>query len=111
MHSVYLRATACSAGRSAVDGVAADKKALLEGVVRLGRKWLERIPADDPQREHLIRMGILAEDLVRSGDHSLAAMTTARELLCANCCRLGAADGKCAAQLLERCVLLNGPNT
>jgi len=110
MHSVYLRAAAGSAGRSAVDGTAADKQAMLDGMVRLGRKWLQRMAADDPRREHLIRMGILAEDLVRTGDHSPAAMTAARELLCANCRRLDAADGKCIGQVLERCVLLNGPN-
>lgn len=107
MHSVFLQSTAGGVGCSTVDGMAAQKQALLQGVVRLGREWLDRIPADDPQREHLIRMGILAEDLIRAGDHSPAAMAMARALLCANCRRLGAIEGKCFGQVLERCVLLN----
>ncbi|MDP2810995.1 MAG: hypothetical protein Q8O34_12675 [Rhodocyclaceae bacterium] len=110
MHSVYLPSTADSAGLSAIDGTAADKRAQMEGVARLSRAWLERIPATDPRREHLIRMGILAEDLVKAGDQSPAAMMKARELLCANCRRLDAAEGKCMGQSLDRCLLLKGTN-
>lgn len=111
MHSVYLKSTAGGAGLSAADASAADRQALLAGVARLGRLWLGQIPAADPQREHLIRMGILAEGLMKTGDHSPAAMTTARMLLCANCRHLDAAPKKCAGQALDRCPLLqaSGP--
>lgn len=111
MYSVYLKSTPGGAGSSASGATAADRRAQLAGVARLGRLWLERIPAADPQREHLIRMGILAESLMKSGDHSPAAMRTARMLLCANCRHLNAAPVKCAGQALDRCPLLlaSGP--
>lgn len=106
MHSVYLKSTPHDAGPAAADATATDRQALLAGVARLGRLWLERIPAADAQREHLIRMGILAESLMKTGDYSPAAMTTARMLLCANCRYLDAAPIKCAGQVLDRCPLL-----
>lgn len=111
MYSVYLKSTPGGAGPAAADATAAGRQALLAGVARLGRMWLERIPAADPQREHLIRMGILAENLMRTGDHSPAAMTMARMLLCANCRYLNAAPEKCDGQALNRCPLLkaSGP--
>lgn len=111
MYSVYLKSTPGGFGPAAPDATAAGRKALLAGVARLGRAWLERIPAADPQREHLIRMGILAENLMKTGDHSPAAMTTARMLLCANCRYLNAAPEKCVGQALNRCPLLkaSGP--
>lgn len=107
MHSVYRPSVAGNGGPAPADS-GGDRRAQLEGVVRLGRAWLERMPAADPQREHLIRMGILAEDLIRAGDYSVDAMTTARALLCANCRRLDASQGKCRGQALDRCMLLNG---
>lgn len=106
MHSVYLKSTPGGAGPSAADARATDRQALLAGVARLGQMWLSQIPAADPQREHLIRMGILAENLMKNGDHSPAAMTTARMLLCANCRYLGAGPEECAGQALDRCPLL-----
>lgn len=111
MHSVYLKSTPRGAGPAAADATATDRQALLAGVARLGRLWLERIPAADPQREHLIRMDILAESLMKTGDRSPAAMTTVRMLLCANCRYLDAAPQDCAGQALDRCPLLraSGP--
>ncbi|MCM2307390.1 MAG: hypothetical protein NDI91_07965 [Sulfuritalea sp.] len=111
MYSVYLKSTPGGARPSAVDAKATARQDLLAGVARLGRMWLSQIPAADPQREHLIRMGILAESLMKNGDHSPAAMRTARMLLCANCRYLGAAPKECAGQALDRCPLLrsSGP--
>ena len=111
MYSVYLKSTPGGSGPAAPDATAAGRQALLAGVARLARAWLERIPAGDPQREHLIRMGILAENLMKIGDHSPAAMTTARMLLCANCRYLNAGPEKCVGQALNRCPLLkaSGP--
>lgn len=106
MYSVYLRSTVGCAGIAAADSAAAEKQAQLEGVARLGRMWLERIPAADLRREHLIRMGVLAENLVRAADHSPAAMTMARALLCANCRRFDAAQETCPGLSLDQCRLL-----
>lgn len=100
-----------SCGRSGNDRIAVDWCAQLEGVARLGRDWLARFDAADPQRGDVIRMGALADDLVGGGDRSPAAMTMIRALLCSNCRRLNAAEGKCFGQALERCMLLNGVTT
>ena len=107
MRSVYFSG---DAKVSRNDSPASDKTGQLQGVARLGREWLERVAVADPQRGDLVRMGILVEDLIRSGNQSVAAMTTTRALLCTNCRRLNAAEGKCLGQALERCLLLNGVN-
>jgi hypothetical protein len=91
-----------------VDGIVSRNKSLLEGVVRVSRGWGDQIPVNDPQRQRLTRVGSLAEDLLRNGDYSSTAMTTARALLCVNCRRLNASQGKCFGQALDRCLLLNG---
>lgn len=108
MDSVYRPTGAGGGNRSADGSTADDKRAQLEGVVRLGQAWAKRSAVTDSARGDLVRMSVLAEDLIRAGDHSAAAMTTARALLCTNCRRLNAADGKCRGQALERCMLLNG---
>ena len=108
MNSLDPQGNASSTADSAVDETPADKLALLQGVARLGRAWLERIPAAEPERERLIGMCRLVEDQVRAGDHSPAAMTTARALLCSNCRRLNASEGRCLGTALHRCMLLNG---
>lgn len=102
-------ASAAGTGDVEFDPTPADKLARLRDVARLGRAWLERIPANEPKRGHLTGMCILVEDLVNAGDHSMAAMTTARALLCSNCRRLDAAKGKCLGTALHRCMFLNGP--
>ena len=109
MNSLEPSGNAISAGDAEVDATPAEKLARLQGVARLGRMWLERIPATEPKRGRVIGMCVLVEDLVRAGDHSVAAMTTARALLCSNCRRLDAAKGKCLGTALHRCMFLNGP--
>lgn len=111
MNSLEPPGNAISAGDAEVDATPADKLALLQGVARLGRAWLARIPVAEPKRERLIGMCRLVEDQVRTGDHSPATMTTARALLCTNCRRLNAAEGKCFGQALHRCMLLNGSSS
>lgn len=108
MNSADPTGNAITTGDTAVDATPADKLARLQAVARLGRTWLERIPASEPKRGRLTGMCVLVEDLVSAGDHSLAAMTTARALLCNNCRRLNASEGKCLGQALHRCMFLNG---
>lgn len=108
MKSVHLPGNAASDGDAEGDATPAEKLARLQGVARLGRTWLERIPAAEPKRGRLTGMCVLVEDLVRVGDHSVAAMTTVRALLCSNCRRLNAAEGKCLGAALHRCMFLNG---
>lgn len=78
--SVYFSDDADGTGN---DSPAADRNAQLEGVARLGREWLARVSATDPQRGDLVPLGVQAEDLLRAGDHSVAAMTTTRAFDCA----------------------------
>jgi hypothetical protein len=107
MNSLEPSGNAISAGDAEVDATPAEKLARLQAVARLGRMWLERIPAAEPKRGRLTGMCVLVEDLVRAGDHSVAAMTTARALLCNNCRRLNAAEGKCLGTALHRCMFLS----
>jgi len=111
MYSVYLQCRAGAAAPSEADGAAAERHVQLKGMLRLGRKWLEATGPDDPRREHLIRMCILAEDLIKAADPTPAAMTMARELLCANCRRVNAVQEKCPGLPLQRCPLLTGTNS
>ncbi len=111
MNSVVLPDNAVNAGDAEVDATPAEKLARLQGVARLGRAWLERTPVAEPKRGRLIGMCVLVEDLVKAGDHSLAAMTTARALLCSNCRRLNASEGRCLGTALHRCMLLNGSSS
>ena len=108
MDSVYHSSGAAGAEYPGTDSIVADRRAQLEGVVRLGRDWLARCDAADPPRGDVVRMGVLADDLAKGSDQSPAAMTMVRALLCSNCRRLNAAEGKCFGQALERCILLNG---
>ncbi len=78
-----------------VESGASRNKSLLEDVVRVSRGWVDRIPLDDPQRQRAARVGSLAEDLLRKEDYSPAAMTTTRAVICVNCRRLNASQGKC----------------
>ncbi len=107
MHSVYLLSSpATRRFGAAYDCAAGDAQQLLEAVVRLSQQWLEQFHLPDAQHEKVARLGVLATDLVKRGDFSSVAMTTARALLCVNCRRLDAAQGQCHGQSLERCPLL-----
>jgi hypothetical protein len=81
---------------------------LLHKVFRLSRQWVEHIPVHDLQREAILHLGNLAEDLIRNSNTSLLAMAQLRALLCGNCRHLNAAQGLCSGQSLEHCLLLNG---
>ncbi|MCK9382579.1 MAG: hypothetical protein M0P95_16135 [Sulfuritalea sp.] len=109
MDAVYLEYSVDTAQPPAADDcVASDSLGLLHGVLRVSQEWLEQVPLCDPQHDKLVRLGILAADLVRMSNFSPTAMTTARALLCVNCRRLNAAQGQCAGQSLDRCLLLKG---
>lgn len=94
----------------AADYVASSSQHLLEGVLRVSRKWVEHLHVHDPLRENLVGMGMLVEDLLMSGDYSSDAMTIARALLCRNCHRLNAEQGKCSGRSLDQCPLLKRPS-
>lgn len=64
MDSVYRSNGAAGVERSGNDSFAVDWRAQLEGVARLGRDWLARCDAADPQRGDVIRRGALADDLL-----------------------------------------------
>lgn len=88
------------------DCVAEKSRVLLEGAMQLSLEWLEQVSPCDPQHERLFHLALLTADLYQMGDLLPTAMTTARALLCVNCRRLNAAQGKCVGQSLERCLLL-----
>lgn len=89
------------------DSKSRGSKDLLQGVLQVFGKWLENLPAHDPQRENLDAIAVLIKDILESGDYSLRdAMTTARALLCTNCRRLNAAPDQCSGRPLDRCPLL-----
>lgn len=106
MHSVYQQLSWRNSLSSATEEPAGDRSAQLRGVANLTRTWLERIVGHDPQREQLMRLGALADELADHGTPSPSAIGAIRAMLCANCRRLDAAQGRCAGQTLERCPLL-----
>jgi hypothetical protein len=110
MDSVYRTTGAGGGERPAGGSTADDRRVRLEGVARLGSAWVKRSAVTDSARGDLVRMSVLAEGLAGAADHSAAAMAMVQTLLCANCRRLNAADGKCRGQALDRCLLLNGIN-
>lgn len=94
---------------SAVVSTPSSSQQLLEAVLQVCRKWLQRLPAHDRRRENLNITERFVEDLLESGNDFLGhAMADARALLCVNCRRLDAAPGKCSERSLDRCPLLKG---
>jgi len=87
------------------DSSASDGQHLPEGSMRANRERRERVAADDPQRENLVRLGMLIRDLVKARNCSSGAMITARAF-CLSCRCLGATHGECSRQPLDRCLLL-----
>lgn len=86
---------------------AGETRELIEGVLGLSREWSQRLSVRDPQREKVVHLGCMAEELLMSGDFSPAALGALRAQLCANCRRLEAARGRCAGQSLAQCPLLH----
>lgn len=94
---------------SAGDRTQSGSKILLQGSLKLCRKWLEHLPAHDRRRENLNITERFVEDLLESDDDYLDhAMANARALLCVNCRRLNAAPEQCSGPSLDRCPLLKG---
>ena len=104
MYSVYLENPPHTAGPLSVGRVEDE----LQGILRVSRMWLEKLPEDEPQRSKIAHLRNLTEGLIRAGDFSSDAMTTAHAFLCCHCRRLNAAHGQCSGQSLDRCLLLNG---
>lgn len=85
--------------------------AQLRDVTRLGRLWLETRPMESAQRASIMAMCRLAAEKDANGDASPDVLTTIRAILCVNCRRLGAAQGRCFGAALDRCMLLTGGGT
>lgn len=91
------------------DGTSGGIKDLLQGALQVFQKWLEHLPAHDPQRKNLNATKILVKDILDSGDYSeIDSRTTVRALLCTNCRRLDAAPEECSGRPLDRCPLVRG---
>lgn len=94
-------------GKVSAGDVAARRLAQLEAAAGLVQEWLLRVPAHDPPRQHLLLTSSVIGALATSRDHSTAAMTTVRAMVCVNCRGLDASQGKCAGKPLDQCMLLN----
>jgi hypothetical protein len=106
MQSIYLQAAKSATDDGATDADIDGSHKLLEGVLRVSRDWAERLPPRDRERQAAVGLAALTENLLADGKPSPHAMSNVRGLLCANCRRLNAAQGKCFGQALERCLLL-----
>ena len=106
MQSVHLQRGPDTHPSAAAEYAAGDAKRLLQTIWWVSWSWVERLAVSDPQRVRAIHLGLLADDLVRVGDYSSAAMKSVRILLCTSCRRLNAAQGKCQGQGLDRCQVL-----
>lgn len=87
--------------------VAARRQAQLEAAAGMVAEWRRCLPEHDSQCNHLAQIGAVIDDLAGRRDHSQAAMTTVRAIVCVSCRRLNAAQGKCFGKPLDQCMLLN----
>lgn len=106
MNSVPSKLSHCGDRPPVADGVAENNRWQLEQVLRLSREWLARGAVNATQRESLIRLGVLADYMITTGDFSPPAMMTALALMCANCLCLDATRGQCLGRIQGRCQLL-----
>ena len=103
MHSVHSGGTVQP---PPADSSASDGQQVLEESMRVNRERRERVVVvDDPQRENLVRLGVLIRDLVKARNCSSGARITARAF-CLSCRCLDATQGQCSRQPLDRCLLL-----
>ena len=102
MHSVHSGGTVQP---PPADSSASDGQQLLEESMRVNRERRERDAVDDPQREDLVRLGMLIRDLVKARNYSSGARITARAF-CLSCRCLDATQGECSRQPLDSCLLL-----
>jgi hypothetical protein len=88
------------------DGLTEDSRWRTERILQVSRGWLAHGAVDAKQRESLIRLGVLADYMINTGDFSPSAMQTALTLMCANCLCLDATRGMCLGRPQDRCQLL-----
>jgi hypothetical protein len=88
---------------------ARDSHGLLRDVLRISRGWVARLSGNDLQREAILHLGNLAEELIRDTNASPVAMTQLRALLCGNCSHLDGVQSQCAGRSLHQCRLLTKP--
>jgi hypothetical protein len=86
------------------DSSANDGQHLPEESMRVNRERREHVAVDDPQRQDLVRLGMLIRDLVKARNCSSSAITA--RAFCLSCRCLDATQGQCSRQPLDRCVLL-----
>ena len=79
-----------------------DSPQFLRDVLRLSQDWVAQLRGDDLEHEAILRLGNLAEELLRNGNASPVAMTKLRVLLCGHC-------RHCAGHSLPKCELLTKP--
>lgn len=109
MESTHPRASPDTSQAAPADCAANDGNGLLEAALKLCQQWMERLPADDPERRNLVCLRMSLGYLINGGEPSPLDMSNIRALLCSNCRRINAAQGKCSGRPLNRCPLLNGP--
>lgn len=110
MQSVRSNRSQAGEGLPVADGLTENNRLQLEEILRVSREWLAQAALDPAQRESLIRLGVLADYMINTGDVSPAAMKTALTLMCACCLGLEATQGQCLGRPQDRCLLLNGAN-
>jgi hypothetical protein len=83
-----------------------DVQNILQGVLRVSREWIERLPMQSAEHKTAIHLAALTESLSgRAVPH--LAMTRINALLCENCRRLNASGINCVGRSLESCPVLN----
>lgn len=78
-----------------------------QSVLEVLRDWQRGRSPYDEHRAHLALAEDSIEDLDLRNDYSDGAKTVGRALMCVNCRRLNASQGRCSGQPLEKCPLLN----
>lgn len=82
----------------------AERLVQLHEVARIGEVWLETLAPDASQRASVMEMCRYAEESAARGDGSPDVMITVRAILCSNCRRIDAAQGKCSGAALDQCM-------
>lgn len=108
MESIPQRASPDVSQAAPAHRAANDSIGLLKDALKLCQQWMERFPVDDPERRNLVCLQMSLGYLINSGEPSALDMSNIRALLCTNCRRISAAQGRCSGQPLNRCPLLNG---
>jgi len=108
MDSVYRQSQFDSTELPSGNSADTDVQNILQGVLRVSREWIERLPVHGTEHQTAIHLDALTESLCGSAVPPLA-MTRIKAMLCENCRRLHAPSVDCVGRSLECCPLLNSP--